>query len=818
MNSATSPELAFSPCPRPTTIRENATSASSRARPLLLFVLVGCLISLVAIETAARTAGVDATKLTPYLNTGQGKRAREALRAKHYRQAVTALQRYLRRSRAHRPQARFLLAYALLRAKRHERAAKLFRQLVRSYPLLADYHRYYAAFALYRAKRFSQALTLTAKVGHGTGIHLDTLLLRADCLRALNRLDAAATVWREYLKRLPGGRRHDEAHFRIAEALVAQASRVHKADRRPLLERAFTHYKQVPIKTPLSPLAGTAGRRATSLSKQVFGSANPAKLTGEQLYRQSLVFFRKMRNQKAERGFARALQVGGLSPHLACRACYYRAKSVFKQRQRDRAAPLFEQCLLRCKSSGDSEMVVKSLYNLGRGLTRKGDYSAGIARFQQIEDEHPQNSHADDARLRAAEAYDEIGREDRAKELLVSLPKRYPNGDMAREAPWRLALKAYTASEFDAALRQLDHIISLGPARRYYEEGRAVYWKARILERQRKTTAARVLYERCIREYPLSYYTLLSFNRLFERHRPLYKRLRRLLIAPAGRRPGQWRFGPSVLKPSPAFRRGTELARLGFPASASRELVRAGLSIRKGQQPERLWLAAVVYDRANLWHLSHQVPRSQHRRYRHEYPLAGNYRRWAIAYPRAFPQLVASLSRKAGISTKLAWAIMREESAFRPEVESYANAIGLMQLILPTARTAGSRHGIAVDRAALRDPATNITLGTSYLAFLMRAFDRVTPLAIAGYNGGHGAVYGWLKRFGHHKLDEFIERIPYVQTRRYTKRVLATYFAYHVLYERVAARRIPRIGQKLPRVDRPRFGKRKKKGRKRRKR
>jgi soluble lytic murein transglycosylase len=298
----------------------------------------------------------------------------------------------------------------------------------------------------------------------------------------------------------------------------------------------------------------------------------------------------------------------------------------------------------------------------------------------------------------------------------------------------------------------------------------------------------------------------MAFNRLRERHRALFRKLYRELIARAGQHRGRWRFGPRALFGEPGFLRGVELARLGFGDDAARELSAVGLGINRGADPEDLWLTAVLFDRAGLWHRSHYVPRALERSYKRSYPLGETYRRWAVAYPRAFLPLVRESARRAGLPEHLVLAIMREESGFYPAIESWANAVGLMQLLLRTAKRAGNEHRIEVDRRRLKDPAVNIKVGTTYLSFLYRSFGKAAPLAISGYNAGEGATLKWLRRMGRIPMDEFLDRIPYDQTRRYTKRVLSSLFTYSVLYGR-GLQRIPRIGQRLPRARLVRFGK-----------
>ncbi|HVT09831.1 MAG TPA: transglycosylase SLT domain-containing protein, partial [Polyangia bacterium] len=87
-----------------------------------------------------------------------------------------------------------------------------------------------------------------------------------------------------------------------------------------------------------------------------------------------------------------------------------------------------------------------------------------------------------------------------------------------------------------------------------------------------------------------------------------------------------------------------------------------------------------------------------------------------------------------------------------------------------------------VTRDTLLDPAKNLELGARFLGFLWKRFDGAAPLAIAGYNAGEAAVDRWLGERGDLDMDEFMETIPYDETRNYTKRVLASFFAYSWLY------------------------------------
>jgi soluble lytic murein transglycosylase len=167
-----------------------------------------------------------------------------------------------------------------------------------------------------------------------------------------------------------------------------------------------------------------------------------------------------------------------------------------------------------------------------------------------------------------------------------------------------------------------------------------------------------------------------------------------------------------------------------------------------------------------------------------------------LAYPTVFEEHVQRASQASNVSPFLIWAVMREESGFNAKIESWANAMGLMQLILPTARSMGKLLGIKVNRRLLRKPDVNIPLGTAYLGYLNDHLGGHPILTVAGYNAGEGAVGRWLKSGSAKDIDLFVEQIPYEQTRGYTKRVISTFATYNFIYGE--ERRILDLPLRLP--------------------
>jgi soluble lytic murein transglycosylase len=126
---------------------------------------------------------------------------------------------------------------------------------------------------------------------------------------------------------------------------------------------------------------------------------------------------------------------------------------------------------------------------------------------------------------------------------------------------------------------------------------------------------------------------------------------------------------------------------------------------------------------------------------------------------------------------------MREESSFRPAVISPAGARGLMQLMPTTAARVADQIGFAgYDDDLLTDPATNVRLGTAYLDALLGRFGGRASAAVGSYNAGPEAVARWLAEGRGQADDEWVETIPYDETRNYVKRVLRSRHAYRELY------------------------------------
>ena len=139
------------------------------------------------------------------------------------------------------------------------------------------------------------------------------------------------------------------------------------------------------------------------------------------------------------------------------------------------------------------------------------------------------------------------------------------------------------------------------------------------------------------------------------------------------------------------------------------------------------------------------------------------------------------------VEKALIYSIVRQESNFDPQAESYKGALGLMQLMPATAKSVAKSLRIKFNQEKLTsDHNYNITLGASYLRSLIEKYEGSYPLAIAAYNAGPHNVNKWIKRVGNPTqknvdLIDWIERIPFGETRNYVQRVLENLTIYREL-------------------------------------
>jgi soluble lytic murein transglycosylase len=168
---------------------------------------------------------------------------------------------------------------------------------------------------------------------------------------------------------------------------------------------------------------------------------------------------------------------------------------------------------------------------------------------------------------------------------------------------------------------------------------------------------------------------------------------------------------------------------------------------------------------------------------------------WKLLYPFAYREQVESLSASADVDPFLILSLMRAESVYDPKARSGVGARGLMQIMPFTAvRIARMMQDTEFQLIELHQPEVNIGYAAFYIKKLSDYYKGNTMMAVAAYNGGPGPVDKWINQFGDLELDEFIETIPFRETRRYVKSVFRNYNNYkHIWQQSKALAALPKV-------------------------
>ncbi len=650
---------------------------------------------------------------------------------------------------------------------------------------LAGHATLHAAQALARSGRADDAILQARAVpADHAALQDDAKLVIAESLAAKNDRAGALPLWREWLAANPHGPRWVDTSVRIANALLDGVD----GPGRERAKEAYDVATRVVVEAPrLDESSGASQARLRAIAKggsplHVGGAlvegVGAAALSEAEWTRQAQAWLDSNEPTRAFDVASAVWKRGGVS---ACKAALTRANAGAKKSPR---VDGWGDAVTACDK--DPELV-NALYSGAKARASK-DPKAALDWFAKVESRFPAHRLADDARFRAAMLVaqgSEEGHEDRSEQMLRTLPDTYPSGDMGPEALFHVALTRMQharAEDWEAAKTALDRGLVLAPEDRHWATaGRAEYFRGRAAAATGDVEGARKHWEHVVEAHPLAFYMLLSYARLAALDPA---RARAVLDGAVARdkEPREFPSKPLPIFDAPASVRAERLLEVGDVDGARREWTAAG-ALADGVDPEVLWSVGVLYNQAGFFELGHAFSRGRLGDHLEHYP-EGRWRvPWETAYPRAFEPLVVKACEKYALPRAIAWGIMREESSFIADVKSSANAFGLMQLIVPTARGVAAGTGFGSDETSLKRPEVSIELGTKLLAAL-RAQHGHDALAIGAYNGGSGAVGRWMNARTSDELDLFVENVPWEETRNYIKRVLSSTAAYGYLYDR----------------------------------
>jgi soluble lytic murein transglycosylase len=344
------------------------------------------------------------------------------------------------------------------------------------------------------------------------------------------------------------------------------------------------------------------------------------------------------------------------------------------------------------------------------------------------------------------------------------LAVHFPSNKNSAAAHWRAGWLLYRQGNFADAAHIFDEQIKLFPDDT--ERAAALYWRGRLYEMQdHKPALAATNYRAVISRYQHYFYAQMSRERLKVLGQPeLVSQTHIEGYEP----PPVPHLVDTFPADSPHIAKARLIANAGLNEFIGQELAADPDYASWGALAEAQIYASFGETYRAMRSLKKALPYATSAPIK-SIPLAY----WRILFPEAWWDTIKSESVKNGLDPYFVASLIRQESEFNPSVISYANAYGLMQIEPSTGKILARQEGISgFQTYQLLNPETNIRLGTRYLRQLLDKFGGVQEYALAAYNAGDSRVVDWQAAGPYRGMDEFVESIPFTQTRDYVQAIL----------------------------------------------
>jgi peptidoglycan lytic transglycosylase len=369
---------------------------------------------------------------------------------------------------------------------------------------------------------------------------------------------------------------------------------------------------------------------------------------------------------------------------------------------------------------------------------------------------------AEEALLDMAHHFDKDGRDAEAVPYYRRLLAGFPSGRYVDRATWATAWWDYRQGRFEAAAKAWEGALHARP--KTPAAPRFLYWTARAYEAMGQKDRAQEIYAETVKRYKHAYHGLRAAAILglvsegasstdpapppegaADVKDPQLTRIRQLLlISRLDEALEELRFCP----PSPSVH--ATIAWIEW----QRGQLRPAITDMKRAYPE--WVSQA----------GDALPDAV----------------WRILYPLSYADALVAQAKSEGLDAALVAAVIWQESTFDPTAVSSAGARGLMQLEPPTGRSVARGLGLRYQPGVLHDPTVSLRLGTRYLRQMINAFGGRVEKALAAYNAGPTRVRTWSNARPGLSGEEFIESIPFPETRSYVTNILAHQEHYRRLY------------------------------------
>jgi soluble lytic murein transglycosylase len=640
----------------------------------------------------------------------------------------------------------------------------------------------------YSKARFPQALTWLQKAQADPLLREYSLFWTAQTNRALRKNGEAAQGFSAFLKDYPNtaikeqvleayaptaveiGRPQDALEALAAYPAISTKSplllvraRAYESTRK--LVDAVKDYQALYYRFPMSDEAKDAALALPKLNKQLHNEFPYA--TAELQDQRAQIFYDAHKWKEARVEYEKLASMLKDSANSTRQRALVRAAEC---RQHPKAAP---NLFVNLKTS-DPEVDAERLYDLSQAYRSEKNEGGMLTDIELVAEKYPQSHWTEEALMAAGNYYWVLLDRTKASHYYERVLENFPGDKNAYNAEWRIAWVAYldrqpyADDKMTVFLRK--YPVSAGAVN-------ALYWLGRNAERSGNPAHARAYFHKTIDRFPTSYFADAAQNRLDklgpgEEETPDF--LAQIPPAPP-LRPFDEPIAPNVLD---RWNRAQALRTIAFDASAELELKAAYAATAS---PRFLVEAAqAAFDQGHFatgMAYGRQAISSFDSRKFNEVPANV----WKVLFPLPYESQLRREAERNDFDPMFAAGLIRQESTFQADVVSHANAIGLMQILPKEGRRLAKQRKVRYSNAALFDPNINIELGMLYISELTRATG-APEYAAAAYNAGEDRLALWKAERAYEEIPEFVESIPFTETREYVQIVIRNADMYRKLY------------------------------------
>ena len=624
------------------------------------------------------------------------------------------------------------------------------------------------------------------------------LFHHAEALHKLNRPARAIEGWLTYLRRFPRGHlarkaigflwedalmagspqlildsHRDWPHLSKSAEALFYAAAAHES--RGETRRSIDGYLRLHYRFPLSPASPKALAAINRLKLDQPGESFEVPPGWKRTRAEKL--FKGKRYRQAVKALNAALETT-VSPSERAGLQLQRGIAEFHSRRQRES--------LRTLQSLPPKFAVQpqALFYRAENYRRLDEDDSFLKTVRQIQQRYPNSSWLERAWFSLANSRLVKRELDEANRFYRMMSDRFSSGRRVTRAHWRVAWYHYRQRNHRGALALFAEHLERFP--RSPHRPAALYWTARIREDSGDSAQARAVYQAITELFSNHYYAHRSRERLAGIRPTVADRaaldptLSAILDRLKRRTTSRFSSDAAQVPDLPA-RLSARVRTLGlirmFEAAAG-ELLRTSPSTRGTRLQSAMLLHRGGHYRASTSHLQQLFPGFVYRSFA---TLPREI--WRMLLPIEYAPLFAREARRHGLDPLMLVALVRQESAFDPKAVSVAQARGLMQLIPPTAKRVARQ--LQLDRFSIDQlfrPRLNIRLGSQYLADRLAQFEGDIDRAVASYNAGPDPVNLWFSEGDYREAAEFVENIPYTETRNYVKIFHRNYHLYKRLY------------------------------------